>query len=178
MTDFHPRCGMLLHIGSSYYDFMPDPLFPDDEREVSMIEGGEARIYQVRDLARNSLYALKVTKRPYRGEHIIRSAALLGPLRKAPGLYLGHRICLTKARYPELISSFPALEYAVLMPWIPIPPWRTWAGLMYDGAASARYNTPSQARALAQAMAQVLWYLRDPGVSACRRCWRQCSSRT
>src|SRR5579883_2538982 len=55
----------------------------------------------------------------------------------------------------DLIAEYPALEYAVLMPWID---GQTWAGLMCDPAASARY-TADHARTLALATAQVLWEL-------------------
>ncbi len=158
MTSFRPHPGMVLHINFTSYGFIRDPLFPDDEQEVVEVEGGEARIYQLCDLARNTLWALKVAKPTHRGEHIARSAAALNPYKNIPGFFLGHRTCLTRKDHPQLIASFPDLEYAILMPWAPIPPWRTWAGLMFDKVASARY-TPLQARDLAMATAQVLWKL-------------------
>ncbi|HEY6542715.1 MAG TPA: hypothetical protein VIZ18_17355 [Ktedonobacteraceae bacterium] len=164
MTSFRPHPGMVLRINGTSYEFVQDPLFPHDEQEVAEIEGGEARIYQLRDLARGTLWALKVAKPTHRGEHIARSAAALNSYKDIPGFFLGHRICLTRKNHAALIASLPDLEYAVFMPWAPIPPWRTWAGLMFDKAASARY-TASQARDLAMATAHVLWRLEKGGLS-------------
>src|SRR5712691_9729036 len=145
---------MTLYIDQTYYGFMPHPYFPNDE-EVFAMEGGEAIIYQIRDLSQNTLYALKVSRPSYRGEHIGRAAAALAPYKHVPGLSLGNRICLVKAKYPKLIAQYPNLEYAILMPWLP---GKTWAGLLLNGAASAHY-TLSQAYRLALSTAQVLWNL-------------------
>lgn len=156
MTDFHPHRNMTLSIDQTYYGFMPHPYFPDDE-EVFSIEGGEALIYQVRDLATKRLYALKVSKPSYRGEHIARATAVLAKYKNIPGLSLGKRICFTKAKYPQLTTQYPDLEYAVLMPWLP---GRTWAGFMIDGAVSSWYTRhQAYAYGLALSTAQVLWNL-------------------
>lgn len=155
LADFAPRLGAQLSIGSSPYGFMPHPLFPADMDEVFVIEGGEALIYQLQNLMSGELSALKVSKPSYRGEHIARAAAALAPYANLPGLYLGHRLCITRQAFPQLVALYPDLEYAVLMPWIA---GRTWAGFLGDPAASATY-TPYQARDLALATAQVLWDL-------------------
>lgn len=155
MADFSPRLGAQVHIGSSAYGFMPHPLFPADMDEVFVIEGGEALIYQLQHLTTGELWALKVSKPSYRGEHIARAAEALAPYANLPGLYLGHRVCITRQAFPQLVAQYPDLEFAVLMPWIT---GRTWAGFLGDAAASAAY-TPQHARDLATAAAQVLWDL-------------------
>ncbi|MGH2517022.1 MAG: hypothetical protein ACRDHP_15340, partial [Ktedonobacterales bacterium] len=91
----------------------------------------------------------------YRGEHIARSVSALAPYANLPGLYLGHRVCVTRQAYPQLVAHYPDLEFAVLMQWLS---GRTWAGFLGDPAASAAYM-PDQARELATAAAQVLWDL-------------------
>ncbi|WP_069803410.1 hypothetical protein [Thermogemmatispora onikobensis] len=155
MTRFQPFPGMFLRIGSSYFEFLPHPLLPADKEAVFVLEGGEALVYQVRNLDTQERWALKVFKASYRGPHLMRVTEVLQRHAHLPGLYLGYRICLTQAHYPEAIGAFPELEYAVLMPWIEA---RTWAGLMLDQAASVNYSF-EQARQLALATAQVLWNL-------------------
>jgi hypothetical protein len=155
MVEFRPYVQMQLNIGTMNLKFMPHPLFPDEDDEVYAIEGGEAIIYQLQEIESDQLWALKVSKPPYRGAHIARSTAVVAPYAKLPGLSLGNRVCLTRATHKPLIANYPDLEYAVLMPWIS---GRTWAGLMSDRAASKKY-TVSMARTLAMAMARVLWDL-------------------
>jgi len=155
LADFAPQLGTQIAIGPAAYGFMPHPLFPADMDEVFVVEGGEALIYQLQNLATGALFALKVSKPSYRGEHIARSVAALAPYASLPGLYLGNRVCLTRQAYPHLVAQCPDLEYAVLMPWIA---GRTWAGLLADPAASAAY-TPYHALDLAAAAAQVFWDL-------------------
>lgn len=155
MADFAPRLGTQVYIGPAAYGFMPHPLFPADMDEVFVVEGGEALIYQLQNLATGDLWALKVSKPSYRGEHIARSVAALAPYANLPGLYLGNRLCITRQAHPQLVAQYPDLEFAVLMPWIA---GRTWAGFLADPDTSATY-TPYQARDLAAAAAQVLWDL-------------------
>jgi hypothetical protein len=155
VTDFHPQRNMTLSIDANTYGFMPHPYFPNDE-EVFAIEGGEAIIYQVRDLANNVLRALKVTKPSYRGEHIARAAVALAPYKHISGLSLGDRLCLTRAKYPKLIAIYPDLEYAILMPWLP---GKTWAGFMLDQRLPGPRYTPVQAYNVALATAHALWNL-------------------
>lgn len=133
---------------------MPHPLFPLED-EVFAIEGGEAIIYQLQNLSSAGLYALKVSKPSYRGEHIARATAAVAPYGHNPGLSLGNRICLTRKKYSQLITEYPDLEYAILMPWLQ---GKTWAGLVIDEVTSMIY-TPVQAHSLALATAQVLWNL-------------------
>ncbi len=155
MAEFRPYPGMRLRIGETYYTCVQHPLFPDDEEEVYAVEGGEAIIYQLRAEGSDQPWALKVCKPQYRGNHIVRSTAALAPYASLAGLTLGNRICLTRPAHKTLISQYPDLEYAVLMPWVQ---GRTWAGLMSDRSAGKKY-TLQAARTLATAMARVLWDL-------------------
>ncbi|HEX6817107.1 MAG TPA: hypothetical protein VF120_01935 [Ktedonobacterales bacterium] len=155
MSAFRPHPGMTLQIGPARYIFLPHPLFPNDMEEVSLMEGGEAFVYQLQDIRTAAYWALKVSKPSTRGEHIARTVTALAPYSQLPGLALGNRLCLDRARFPELIAQFPDLEYSVLMPWLA---GRTWAGFLADRAASEAYSEP-HALALTRATAQVLWNL-------------------
>lgn len=154
MTQFIPGRATVLTIDQREYRFMPHPYFPT-ENEVLAMEGGEAVVYQVQEVATRRLYALKVAKPNYQDEHIARVAAALAPYKQNPGFSLGYRICLTKKKHARLISEYPELEFATLMPWLS---GRTWAGLMLDQLASAHY-TRSLAYQLALSTAHVLWNL-------------------
>ncbi len=155
MSTFQPFLGTFLRIGPHYYEFMPHPLFPNDKQAVFVIEGGEALLYQLREMATHTLYALKVIKPAYRTEHIARVTDALARQPDLSGLALEQRICLTKDAYRNVIMTFPELEYAILMPWLE---GRTWAGLLLDPATSARYSV-GQAKDLALATANILWNL-------------------
>jgi hypothetical protein len=155
VADFRPHLGMSVIIGTSSYGFMPHPIFSADMDEVFVIEGGEALIYQLQDLRTGELWALKVLKPLYRGEHVARSVAALAPYADLPGLRLGNRFCITSETTPELIRCYPQLEYAVLMPWII---GRTWAGLLSDRTAREYYSREAALR-LTLATAQAVWEL-------------------
>ena len=163
MAEFAPTPGLHLQIGTSVFQFMPHPLFTEDMEEVFAIEGGEAVVYQLRDVATGQLHALKVHKPSYRGPHIEQITAVLAQYAHIPGLLLANRICLTAAAYPQLITAYPQLEYAIVMPWLP---GRSWAGLLADRAASQYYG-PLHALPLATATAQVLWELEAHHLAHC-----------
>lgn len=154
MTQFSPYRATVLSIDEREYRFVPHPYFPTDD-EVLAMEGGEAVVYQVQEVATRALYALKVPKPSYQDEHFVRVAATLTPYKHNPGFSLGNRICLTKKKHARLIAEYPELEFAILMPWLS---GRTWAGLMLDQLASAHYSR-SHAYQLAFSTAQVLWNL-------------------
>ncbi|HZO73005.1 MAG TPA: hypothetical protein VFB60_12460 [Ktedonobacteraceae bacterium] len=158
MADFRPHLGLTLNIGAAQFTFVQHPLFPDDQEEVFAIEGGEAMVYQLREVASGKIWTLKVSKTPFRGKHILRSTNALAPYAHLPGLSLGRRVCFTKATHPALIAAHPGLEYAVLMPWLS---GQSWAGFLANRATGPDNEpyTPQVALKLAIAMAQVLWDL-------------------
>jgi serine/threonine protein kinase len=152
MLEFRPCLGMYLGVGELSFEFVPHPLFPYESEAVFVLEGGEAFVYQVREVMTNSLYALKVMKSAYRSEHVARVAETVARCAHIPGFYLHNRTCLTATNYPDLIKTYPDLAYAVLMPWLT---GRTWSGFILDQVASARY-TLQQAHALAVTVAKLL----------------------
>lgn len=151
-AEFNPDLSMSLAIEGNTYEFLPHPLFP---AKVNQFPRKSTAIYQLRRRTDRTLWALKVTDHDHRGPHIERITAALMRYQYLPGLAVTHRSCLTKAKHPELISAYPGLEYAILMPWIA---GATWAGLMGDPVASASY-TLAHARKLATTTAHILWSL-------------------
>ncbi len=124
-----------------------------------MIEGQEGFIWPMRNLGDQTIWALKVLKPAYCSERQVGVAAALLAYRNVPGFILSQRICLTRSFAAELLAQFPALEYALLMPWLP---WKTWAGLMRSPEISVGY-TRKHALRLALATAHSLVELERRG---------------
>ena len=152
MADFCPVLGAPLHIHARGYEFLPHPVLPN---EVQHIVRDRASIYQLRRRPDGSLWALKVSRPKYRDPHSVQHTECLQHLQHIPGLRTAQRLCLTRATCPELLNVYPALEWAILMPWIQGP---TWAGFMDDAQLSANY-TMQQAQELALTLAYALWSL-------------------
>ena len=135
--------------------FISHYLFPEDSPSVYIIEGQEAFIWPLHNLKDRTFWALKVLKPGYRSGRIALVTSTLHDYIKVSGFFLSQRICLTRPEYEQLVATFPDLEYAILMPWLP---WKTWAGLIRSPEASATY-TFQQALDLAQTTAQTLFEL-------------------
>ena len=152
MRDFQPYPGMSLTLGQATYTFTPHPLLPPEMEEVFVIEGGEALIYQLQEVSSGELLALKILKDSFRGPLVAYSLATLLPLARHPGFYVANRLMLTAANYPETIQRFPALEGAILMPWIS---GMAWASIISVPSMRATY-TRAHARTLAVRMGRIL----------------------
>ena len=152
MSDFRPVLGSPLLIHSHFYEFLPHPVLPG---EVQQIVRDRASIYQLRRYPEGSLWALKVSNPGYRDPQIAQHTERLQQFQHLPGLQTAQRVCLTRATCPDLLNVCPALEWAILMPWIQGP---TWAGFMDDAQVSANYTLP-QAQELALTMVYTLWSL-------------------
>lgn len=150
MTVFAPALSTQLMIGKVVYEFTPHPVIPG---EVHKIVREQAITYQLRKHSDNTLWALKVANPGYRTLLIEKKTELLTQYRHLPGFLVANRVCLTRAKFPELIAANPGLEFAVLMPWLQ---GKTWAGFMDDPQVSANY-TREQALDVALAMAHILW---------------------
>jgi len=152
MSDFSPTLSTRLTIKDISYTFLPHPILPG---EVQKIVRERATIYQLLRQPDQTLWALKVSSPGYRSPQTEQQIDFLSAYASLPGLQVANRVCLTGARFPELLATYPDLEYAVLMPWVQ---GRTWAGLMDDPALSVSY-TREQALELALTLASILWHL-------------------
>lgn len=152
MADFRPTLATRLLIHANAYEFLPHPVLPG---EVQCVVRDRATIYQLCRCSDRTLWALKVNNPGYRDPHVVEQTERLQRFGHLPGLQTAQRLCLTNATCRELLSTYPTLEWAVLMPWIQGP---TWAGFMDDAAISASY-TQQQAQDLALTLAYTLWNL-------------------
>ena len=152
MNTFNPQPDTQISIGESSYEFVSHTLFLKDIPSVYMIEGQEGFIWPLQNLKDRTFWALKVLKPAYRSGQIARVTSVLRQYTNVPGFFLSRRICLTRPEYEQCITTFPALEYAILMPWLT---WKTWTGLLVSPRDSATY-TLQQAFDLAKATARTL----------------------
>lgn len=156
---FQPFCGMFLPIGETVFEFLPHPSFLGEKDGVFCLEGGTAFIYKVLDVDTGNPYALKVFKRGFRTKQIAAISAALARYENLSALRAEQRLCITRARYSELIHVYPEMEFAILMPWINTP---SWAGLLLNPQLSSVY-TSEQARTLALVTASALSALETQG---------------
>lgn len=152
MAEFSPTLSTTLIIDGVSYGFLPHPVLPD---EVYKVVREQATTYQLRRKADGTFWALKISSPGYRSPQIEQKTYQICRYAHLPGLQVARRTCLTRFKFPDLISLYPDLEYAVLMPWIE---GKTWAGCMDDAASSASY-TRQYAQDLALTVAHALWTL-------------------
>lgn len=67
--------------------------------------------------------ALKYFKIKYRVPALVPITEALRRHADLPGLKAARRTVFTRERHPDVLSKFPALEYGVLMPWLPGLTW-------------------------------------------------------
>ncbi len=151
MYEFSPDLRTELIIDGRLYRFFPHRLIHHGVYEVPREQATTYKLMRIDD---QTLWALKIFHGNDGDKRSLQVTNALKRLQNLPGLFAAQRICLTKALYPELIARYPALEYAVLMPWIM---GITWAGFMDD--PDCAYYTREQALQLALTTAQVLWNL-------------------
>lgn len=158
---FQPFCGMFLQIGEAVFEFLPHPSFLGEKDGVFCLEGGTAFIYKVLDVDTGTPYALKVFKRGFRTRQIAALSAALDRYEHLPALRAEQRQCITRARYADLIHTYPEMDFAILMPWVSTP---SWSGLLLSPQFSSTY-TSEQARTLALVTANALSALEAQGIA-------------
>lgn len=105
-------------------------------------------------------YALKYFKLKYRVPDLITIGRALKQYAELPGLRAAYRTVFTYQTHATLIQKYPALEYGVLMPWLPGTTW-------FDMLTRKRPLAPLASVKLAQQMARVLAGLESRGLAHC-----------
>jgi hypothetical protein len=93
--------------------------------------------------------ALKYFKLKYRVPALVNVTEALKQYATLPGLRAAQRTVFTRATHPELLARYPALEYGVLMPWLPGVTW-------YDIVTTKAMLAPRESLKLAQATGEIL----------------------
>jgi serine/threonine protein kinase len=125
MPQFHlnPFESLVLRIDNKdrYFEAVPHPSAPSFQHAL---EGRSSVVYHLRERSRSPIeFALKIFKSTFRDPSLAEVCARLHALASRPGLAVCQRICLTRDRAEETLQEFPALAFAILMPWISGNSW-------------------------------------------------------
>lgn len=126
--------------------------------------GGRGFVVQLVDTGTGERFALKYFKIKYRVPSLVQNADALRRYAELPGLKAANRTVFTRTRHSTLLNQYPALEYGVIMPWLPgTREGMTW----YDIVAAKAPLNPGDAIRLAQQTARVLSGLEERGLAHC-----------
>ena len=104
--------------------------------------------------------ALKYFKLKYRVPELVTVAAALDRYADIPGLRAAHRTVFTRTHHAALLDQYPALEYGMLMPWLPGVTW-------YDLVTTKAPISPRESVRLAQAASSIMAGLESRAVAHC-----------
>ncbi|MGC8856861.1 MAG: hypothetical protein ACP5QU_08685 [Anaerolineae bacterium] len=102
--------------------------------------------------------ALKVFRARFRLPSLVTLAERLQPFASLPGLQACERTVLTPSQDRDLLTQYPDLTYAVLMPWVDGPTWQ-------EVILERKPLSPAQSLALARALAETLTALEERGLA-------------
>lgn len=157
MSEFNPGPNESLTIAGYNYIVKPHPSVP---AFAFGQEGRKAFVYQIGGGPNNELYALKKFKVAYRLPELVDVCDSLARFAQWRGLEVCGRQCLHQGIHDDVLSEYPDLEYAALMPWITGSTW-------YDIVISATPLSRLEAMTFANATAQVLASLEEAGLAHC-----------
>jgi hypothetical protein len=104
--------------------------------------------------------ALKYFKLKYRVPELVNVAGALRHYADLPGLRAARRTVFTQQSHADLILRYPALEYGMLMPWLPGVTW-------YDLVTTKAPITPQEGLQLAQETSRILSGIEAQGLAHC-----------
>jgi serine/threonine protein kinase len=105
-------------------------------------------------------HALKYFKLKYRVADLLNVAQALVQFADLPGMRAARRVVFSRPKYNALLTQYPALEYGVLMPWLPGMTW-------YDVITKKMPITVNDSLTLAQQACRVLAKLEARGAAHC-----------
>ena len=105
-------------------------------------------------------FALKYFKIKYRVPELAAVGQTLRQYASLPGMRAANRIVFTRQSHPQLVRSYPPLEYGTLMPWLP---GTTWFDVIVRRAALSQVESFQ----LANSAATVLASLEANGLAHC-----------
>ncbi len=148
---FQPAIDEQFVIDGINYQVCAHPAIPG---QAFVQEGQSGRVVQLR--AASGFVALKVQTQ-IQDQALIEHARQLHGLSAIPGLQAARRIIITAATQPALVSQYPDLNYAILMPWVYGPTWQ-------ELIRHRRPLSPAQSLTLARALANLLTEIEQRGL--------------
>lgn len=122
---FDPRVGDSLTLFGENFAMQSHPAAPAIRYAA---EGSRATVYQMANTENGGLYALKVFNHRFLDPSLIEVQKRLAPLKDIPGLSAARRRVVLPSEPAAM--QYPALQYAMLMPWIQ---GKTWFDLLDAG---------------------------------------------
>ncbi len=151
-----PGPGESLIINEKTYQIAEHPQVP------SMPYGQEGRravVYKLQTKNEKS-HALKVFKSRFRVPGMVGVAEQLEPYSNIKGLQACERIVLTASRHRELLTKYPELTYAVLMPWVEGSTWQ-------EILLTEEVFSPERSLLMARKFAEILVGLEEKRLAHC-----------
>lgn len=157
MPDYNPQPNEPITIAGVTYKVAPHPAVPVFAFGQ---EGRKAHVFQLVEEGTGHKFALKRFKLAYRVPELVDVNDALAQFARWEGLEVAKRQCLTTDQHSSVLSQYPDLEYAVLMPWVIGSTW-------YDLLIGMTPLTQVEAVTFAKGMADVLAGLEEAGLAHC-----------
>ncbi|HEU0296513.1 MAG TPA: hypothetical protein VFR47_27500 [Anaerolineales bacterium] len=157
---FEPEPGTRIQLkNDDVIEFLPLEASGPASVFVYAESGKEGTVYKV--LKDQEQYALKVFYPPYRDKRLLENTDKLHRFESLEGFRVARRTVITPEAYSDLLSKFPDLKYAVLMPWIE---GTVWGNLMLETEPSLPQENYVQ---IAHALTRVVSHLEMQGLAHC-----------
>lgn len=153
---FRPSANSSITIGGVTYQFS---LHPSAKNMVYGQSGRRGTVYQMISPT-GKPFALKVFTQIFRKAEVELSASQIQRYAGMEGLAVCSRQVLTQRTHTELIAQYPALEYAVIMPWVEGSTWQ-------EVVISRQEFTAATSRVLASSLLKILYNLEKCGGAHC-----------
>jgi serine/threonine protein kinase len=154
---FDPNPNDLLKIGQDEFVFPAHPRAPNT---TFCQAGRKGEVYQIKRVSDGQPFALKVFIQAYRGPYILEVVQRISAYADIKGMEACRREVLTRDKYNDLITSYPDLEYAVIMPWVG---QKTWHDIVHEQSELSL----DESLLLAKHLAEILRQLEDKGAAHC-----------
>lgn len=157
---FEPEPGMRVHLNEEeVIEFLSLEASGPASVYVYAESGKEGTVYKVSK--GQDQFALKVFYPPYRDKRLLENTDKLHRFQNLEGFRVAERTVITPEAFPEPLSDFPDLKYAVLMPWID---GTVWGNVMLETDPSLHQEDYVQ---IAHALTRVVSHLELQGLAHC-----------
>lgn len=150
------EANQILHIEGVSYHVAEHPALPG----IPYVQrGGRGFVIQLLAPSGERM-ALKYFKLKYRVPDLVKVAESLRAYADMPGLRAARRTVFTPTTHRDVLNAYPALEYGMLMPWLPGVTW-------YDVITTRTAFTSADSLKIARQTAIILANLEKRGVAHC-----------
>jgi serine/threonine protein kinase len=153
---FRPQVNNHIEINNQRYFF---PEHPSAKGMPYGQTGRRATVFQIVDETKES-HALKIFTNAFRTPNTASQGILIDKYSYLPGLLACKRFVLTPEKNSDLLTNYPDLKYAVLMPWMRGNTWQ-------EIVLSKKILSKSQSKNIALSFLNVLCSMEQEGIAHC-----------